>query len=242
MRMKSYLAVCVLAVLATAASAQGYYEYPAQITATGTGTASAEPDLASLSFGVDIVQSEADEAVDEAARIMHAAMAAARSEGVAGEDMQTTSYSMWVEEVWDDYDYAYTGEFNYHVVHYVRVLVRDLDTVGDVLAAVVGEGANSVSGVQFVVEDTRQLYEEARQLAAESAMQKAEQLADCFDVELGELTSVSEWSNNYYYDDYYYGAYSNYGGGMGYYPESPSITPGSFSVTVEVSATFNLVQ
>lgn len=238
---RSLLTIALLMLLTAGAAAQGYYDYPAQITATGTGTASAEPDVASVVFGVDITRSQPDEAVDEAARIIHNAMAAARAKGVAGEDMQTTSYNLWVEEIWDDYDYKYTGEMEYHVVHYIKVIIRDIDSVGDVLAAVVGAGANSVNGVQFFVEDTEELYEEARQLASESAIRKAEQLADCFDVDLGELTSVSEWTNNYYYDSYY-GAYDNYGGGLGYYGESPSITPGAFSISVEVSATFSLEQ
>ena len=105
-------------------------------------------------------------------------MAAARSEGVTGEDMQTMSYNLWVQEVWDDYNYEYTGEIEYHVIHYIKADIRDIESVGDVLAAVVSEGANSITGVTFYVEDTSTLYEEARRLAAEDAHDKAQQLAD----------------------------------------------------------------
>ena len=215
---------------------QQYYDYPAQITTTGMGTASAEPDVASIVFGVDITRSEPDVAVDDAAQMIHSAMAAARSEGVAGEDMQTVSYNLWVEQVWDDYDYEYTGEMEYHVMHYIKADIRDIESVGDVLAAVVSNGANSINGVNFFVEDTSALYEEARQLAAEHANDKAQQLADCFGISLGNISSVSEWTNNYYYSDY--GAYDNYGGGLGYYAGTPSITPGAYSISVEVSVSF----
>ena len=235
MKKTGLVILLVLLMFTGIAISQEYYEYPAQISTTGTGTASAEPDVVSIVFGVDITRSEPNVAVDDAARMIHSAMAAARAEGVAGEDMQTISYNLWVQEVWDDYDYEYTGEMEYHVTHYIKADIRDIESVGDVLAAVVSEGANSITGVNFFVEDTSALYEEARRHAAEHARDKAQQLADCFGIKLGDISSVSEWTN-YYYDDW--GAYDNYGGGLGYYSGAPSITPGSFSISVEVSVTF----
>lgn len=241
MRVPIVLVAAVAMLTVGSASGQGYWEYPSTISSTGLGTASAEPDVASVTFGVSITRSAPDAAVDEAARLMEAAMAAARREGVRGEDMKTTSYNLWVQEIWDDYDYAYTGEMEYVVTHYVQAEVRDIDSVGDVMAAVVGAGANSITGVYFHVEDTAGLYEEARVLAARNARDKAEQLSEAFGVELGELTSISEWTNNYYgygYDSAYY----NYGGGAGYYGESPPVTPGAYSITIEVSATYEIIQ
>lgn len=237
-----YRAILILLVLLTAAGAasgQEYWEYPATISSTGYGTASAEPDVASVTFGVTITRSTPDAAVSEAAGLVEAAMAAARSVGVRGEDMKTTSYNLWVQEVWDDFEYAYTGEMEYVVNHYVQADVRDIDKVGEVLSAVVNAGANSISGVYFYVEDTASLYEEARVLAAENARNKAEQLADAFDVRLGRLQSISEWANNYYD---YNSAYYNYGGGAGYYGEVPPVTPGAFSISVEVSAVYELAE
>jgi uncharacterized protein len=221
------------------ATGQDYWEYPATISSTGYGTASAEPDVASIVFGVSITRSEPDIAVNDAAELVEAAMAAARREGVAGADLQTSSYNLWVQEVYDDYNYEYTGELEYVVTHYVRADVRDISSVGDVLAAVVSAGANSINGVSFYVEDTESLYVEARQRAAELARDKAEQLADSFGVSLGELSGISEWTNNY---PTYGGAYDNYYGGTGYYMESPPVTPGSYSVSVEVSATYEIIQ
>lgn len=238
MKKTGLIMILVLLMFTGIAVSQQYYEYPAQITTTGMGTASAEPDVASIVFGVDITRSEPDVAVDDAARMIHSAMAAARAEGVAGEDMQTASYNLWVEQVWDDYDYEYTGEMEYHVMHYIKADIHDIESVGDVLAAVVSEGANSINGVTFFVEDTSALYEEARQRAAEHANDKAQQLADCFGISLGDVSSISEWTNNYYYGDY--GAYDNYGGGLGSYAQSPSITPGAYSISVEVSVTFRI--
>jgi len=238
--MRSFFTVLLLITMSASGIATAEtYEYPATISSTGTGTASAEPDVASVTFGVSITRSTPDAAVSEAAAIVEAAMAAARSEGIRGEDMQTTSYDLWVQEVWDEYEYDYTGEMEYVVTHYVKADIRDISKVGDVLSAVVGAGANSINGVYFYVEDTQSLYETARLRAAEHARDKAEQLAGAFDVELGRLTGISEWSNNYY--DYGM-AYDNYGGGAYGYAEIPPVTPGSFSISVEVSATYEIAE
>ncbi len=238
MKRTGIIMLLVILAMTGIATGQDSWEYPATISSTVTGTASAEPDVASVVFGVSITRSDPAVAVHDAAQLVEAAMAAARREGVAGADMQTTSYSLWVQEVWDDYEYDYTGEMEYVVTHYVKAEIRDISSVGDILAAVVSAGANSINGVSFYVEDTEALFEEARSRAAEGARDKAEQLADNFGVTLGRITGISEWTNS----PTSYGAYDNYGGGLGYYAESPPITPGSFSISVEVSATYEIVQ
>ncbi|RKZ10468.1 hypothetical protein DRQ25_02780 [Candidatus Fermentibacteria bacterium] len=239
MKRTGIILLLVITAMTGMAMGQDYYEYPATISSSGSGTAGAEPDVSSVVFGVNITRSEPAVAVNDAAQLIESAMAAARGEGVAGADMQTTSYSLWVQEIWDDYDYEYTGEMEYVVTHYVKADIRDISSVGDVLAAVVSAGANSINGVSFYVEDTASLYEEARNRASEHARDKAEQLADSFGVTLGEITSISEWTNYYPTSGM---AYDNYGGGLGYYAESPPVTPGAYSVTVEVSVTYEIIQ
>ena len=234
---KGTLIILAAVLFAGVSYGQEYYEYPASISTTGYGSASAEPDIVTVLFGVDIARDQADQAVEEAGRLADAAMAAARAHGVNGTDMKTTGYNLWVEEVWDDYSYEYTGELQYHVSHWISVDVRDIDSVGEILAAVVEAGANSVSSVTFRVEDTSELYELARQRAAEDARDKAELLVECYDVSLGRLTAISEWNSyNYGFDSY---AYDNYGGGYGDY-YAPPVTPGAFSVSVEVSSTWEI--
>jgi uncharacterized protein YggE len=62
-----------------------------------------------------------------------------------------------------------TGDIVYHVSHYIRVTLRDLDSVGGLLAAVVESGANAISEVSYTVEDPDALMEQARQQALEKA-------------------------------------------------------------------------
>ena len=88
-----------------------------------------------------------------------------------------------------------TDQVIYHVGNSVSVTVRDLDTVGDVLDAAIAAGANSIYGVNFSVDDPDQVMAEARSLAAEDALARAEELAGLHGVALGEVVSVSEVIN-----------------------------------------------
>ena len=130
-----------------------------------------------------------------------------------------------------------TDEVIYHAAHHVQVTLRDLDKVGDLLAAVVEAGANSVSGVSFAVEEPDALVEQARQEALENAAAKAAQMADGLDITLGKPASVMEASGGYPMTPVMveWGVGGG-GGGMA----APSIDPGSFVVSVSVQAVYQI--
>ena len=60
--------------------------------------------------------------------------------------------------------------------------MRDLARVGELLAAVIEAGANTISGVDFTVENPDALVEEARQEALKDAQSKAWQMAETLDI------------------------------------------------------------
>jgi uncharacterized protein YggE len=247
MRSKKWVRLLSVAVagllaglMAGCGSEEGVSDYLyRQISVTGNGIATTEPDVARLIVGVDISMDDPADAVEEAAERANAVMAAAREAGVPGEDMQTTSYNMWVEEVYDPYTYEYTGEVEYHVIHQIRVDVRDMERIGEVLAVLVDAGANSVNSVFFTVDDPTAIYDSAYANAVEDARERAELLAASLGVTLGEATSVSEWGSYYPYADASSAALCNYGGGLGY-AESPPLTPGSFTANASVQVTFSI--
>jgi uncharacterized protein len=211
------------------------YEYSGSINVTGSGTAYGEPDIASIEFGVDLTEKDPAEAVNQAAEMMNAAFEAAAEFGIDESDMMTTSYNMWVEEEYDYYTYEYTGETLYHVSHYGRVNIRDLESVGDVLAALVGAGSNTISSVSFKVEDTQALLNEARTLAVADAKRVADQLASELGMEVGDATYVNEWID--YYPMYETSTmYADFSCDVA----SPSISPGASSINLKVQITFEL--
>jgi hypothetical protein len=74
----------------------------------------------------------------------------------------------------------------------VNVTIRDLDSVGNVLDAVIEAGANDIWGISFAVDDLAESQDEARAAAIEDALARAGALAELNGVELGPVMSVSE--------------------------------------------------
>ncbi len=200
----------------------------------GTGSASAEPQIAQVTFGVELRGDDVAALVNEAANKINQAIAAAKAGGVADEDVQTTGYSVWVETLYDPQTGTPTGEVVYHVSHYVQATLRDLSQVGNLLAAVVEAGANTISGVNFSVEDPDTLVEQARQEALQNARTQAQAMAQALGITLGKPISV-ETSGGYPVVREAVGGMG--GGGM---VAAPAISPGAFSVSVSVQIVYEI--
>ena len=163
---------------------------PYVISVTGTGTAATSPDIADVTLGVETLASDADVAIRDNTDQMNAVSAALRDSGVAGSDIQTRSFNMWVEQIYGPD--GPTGEVRYHVNNQVSARVREIDRVGEILQRALEAGANNVGGISFGVEDTAALERTARDQAVADARAKAEQLATALGVQLGAVRQVSE--------------------------------------------------
>jgi uncharacterized protein YggE len=205
------------------------------LVVVGTGTASAEPEVAQITFGVELRGDDPAALVDEAARKIDQATAAAQELGVAEGGAQTTGYNLWVENVYDPEKGTPTGEVVYHLSHHVQVTLRDLDQVGELLAAAVEAGANSISGVSFSVEDPQALVEQARQKALEDSAARAKQMAEGLGITLGKPTLVMETSSGYRFP-----VEGGVGGGGMAEVAAPAISPGTFSVSVSVQIVYEI--
>jgi uncharacterized protein YggE len=204
------------------------------LVVVGTGTVSADPEIARVTFGVDLRGGDPVALVDEAATKVDGAIATVKGLGIADEDVQTVSYNLWVETVTDPDKGTPTGEVVYHLSHYVRVTLRDLERVGELLAAVIGAGANTVSGVEFTVEDPDALVEEARQEALKDARSKAERMAETLGAVVGQPILVEEIGGGYATP------IERASGAVAPDVTAPPISPGSFSVSVSVQVVYRL--
>jgi uncharacterized protein YggE len=204
------------------------------LVVVGTGTASAEPEVAQINLGVELRGDDPAALVDEAARKIDRAIAAAGELGVAEGSVQTTGYNLWVENVYDPEKGTPTGEVVYHLSHYIQVTLRDLDQVGELLAVAVEAGANSISGVNFTVEDPQALVEQARQKALEDGAARAKQMAEGLEIALGKPIMVMETSSGYPV------LVDGKGGGGMVEGAAPAISPGTFSVSVNVQIVYEI--
>lgn len=166
------------------------------ITVVGTGHVTLKPDVAELNVGAQASAGTVSAAKAEVDRQLAAILSALKELGIAESDIQTSSYSIHYErETFAPVAREGTAPEQaggYRVSSTLGVTVRDIDTVGQVLDAVVSAGANQVYGIRFTVSDDKEWQSKARKLAVADAKERALELAGLSGVELGEVLSLSE--------------------------------------------------
>jgi uncharacterized protein len=149
------------------------------LTLSITGQASAKPDMAIISGGVQSNSPNAAQAMKDNNRKMAAVIAAVRAAGVAEKDIQTAGIGLGRQ-----YDYDENGkrvDRGFQATNSVNVRIRKIDDLGVILQAMVDSGANDVNGPSFSIDDDSSLTAAARA----QAISKAEQLSASYAKQLG---------------------------------------------------------
>jgi uncharacterized protein len=244
---KSFVVILVILVLSlavtscagalsaqTAVPGQQPAETSGGITVVGQGTAYGQPDQATVIVGVETFAPSVDEATTQNQETLNSVMGALEEAGIAPEDIQTTNYSLYAEQIYGER--GPEGIAGYRVSNQVNVKIRDISKVSDVLGVVTGAGANAIYGVNFAVADPAALEAEARAAAMADAAARAESLAELGGVGLGEIRIISEVITQ---PGLPYGM-----GGGAYAMEqaagAPGISPGQLSYQVQVQVTYGL--
>jgi uncharacterized protein YggE len=162
------------------------------ITVTGTGKVSLTPDIAYISIGVHTENASAKDAVSENNSQAQAVVAAIKGFGVAEKDIQTTNFSIYPQQQYDN-NGKQTGMI-YVVNNTVYVTVRDLGKLGNLLDSTVSSGANNINSIQFDVADKTAALSQARLAAVAEARKQADELTKATNVGVGAVQSIS------YYD------------------------------------------
>jgi uncharacterized protein YggE len=164
---------------------------PRTISVVGEGVVRTAPDIAYAIIGVETISDTVKLAADKNARLMAAVTGALKAQGIAAEDIQTSSYNVYTERQ-PSIEGGAAGQALYHVSNTARIAVRELDTVSAVLDAAIEAGANSIGGVSFSIADPEPLVAQAREKAMADALAKAGDLARLANVRLGMVMQVSE--------------------------------------------------
>ncbi len=166
-------------------------------TVQGEGKSVAVPDVAEFYFSV-ITQKNGTltDLQKENNEKMNKAIAYVKTQGVEEKDIKTSGYD--VNPQYEYYQCRAGGVCppptikGYQVSQTVRVKVRDFDKVGGILSGVVQNGANSVSSLQFTLEDPYAARNLARAEAIERAKEQAKQVAKAGGFRLGKLISIDD--------------------------------------------------
>jgi uncharacterized protein len=189
------LGALALLILPAVPAAAAQEETLRRLVVTGTGEASARPDVAVISAGVVVQADTARAALAENTRAMNAVLEELRAAGLAAEDIQTAQFAvtpLYESRQPDPQRPEPPRIVGYQVSNQVSARVRDVDRLGATLDALVGAGANSIDGLYFDLADPKQVQGEARDAAVADALAKARRYAAAAGVELGEIISIEE--------------------------------------------------
>jgi uncharacterized protein YggE len=162
------------------------------VNVTGVGKATVTPDRATFNAGVQTLAASVQAAVQENSARVAAVVAALRKLGLSDKDIRTSYVS--IDPQRDHQPGKQPRITGYQVSNTVTVTLGNPAEAGRFLQAVVDAGANTVSGVSFLVSDPARGREQALQAAYADARAKAETLAKASGRGVGRALWISEGS------------------------------------------------
>ncbi|EWT00222.1 hypothetical protein N865_16585 [Intrasporangium oryzae NRRL B-24470] len=158
------------------------------VTVTGSGRASASPDVVRLDLRIGHDAPDVAAALSGASAGIAAVGRVVREAGVADADIRTLDAN-----VHQRYDNTGTA-VGFTAQQRLGVTVRRLEAVGEILEAAAAAVGNAllVDGVRLDVDDRSEGLRRARDAAFADARDKAEQYAALADASLGEVLGVAE--------------------------------------------------
>lgn len=161
------------------------------ITVSASGSARAVPDIAHITTGVISDAETARAALTANSAQMRKVVDGLRAAGIDAQDIQTQHFA-----VHPRYHHPKTGGapqlVGYQATNSVRVTVRDLGKLGEVLDQVVSLGSNQTGGITFEVSNADKLKDEARRAAMANALRRARLLAGEAGAKVGQVLAIAE--------------------------------------------------
>jgi uncharacterized protein YggE len=191
------------------------------VTVTGSASATARPDRATLSLGVQSRRPSAQSAlgvVDERAATLVGAL---RDAGARDEDLRTTGLNLWFDQSAREYVASYNVSVATPADDAGRFIDAATEVAGDEL---------TMNGVSFSVEDPAAVIAPLREQAVADARAKADVLAAAAGGELGTVVTIVEGGG---------GAVPILRAGARAAMAAP-IEPGTESLSLQVTVTFEL--
>ncbi len=198
--MKSPLAAATLAglILASAPLAVSAQTPPSgdpafaatTLSLSAYGEAKIAPDMATIDLGVETTAPTAAAAMRANAERMARVVAALKSAGIEGRDLQTSNLSLSPQYSYEQNRPArLTG---YQAANQLTVTVRDLTRLGAAADAVVGAGANTISSIAFGLANPVSAENTARIAAVKALEDKASLYAQAVGYHIVRLVNLSE--------------------------------------------------
>jgi uncharacterized protein YggE len=161
------------------------------VSVSATGSVVAVPDTAYITAGMLTEGDTAREALSRNNATTAKLIDGLKAAGIAAKDIQTSQLN-----VSPRYTQAKEGRpatvSGYTVSNQVRVTVRDVKRLGEVLDQAITLGANQMHDIAFEVSTAEQLKDDARKLAMQNARRRADLYATAAGAQLGPVLRISE--------------------------------------------------
>lgn len=187
MRLLIILTLCAYSFLATANEHQGVW-------VSGFGSAEVKPDMVSVNLVVSTLDKSASKAQGLNAKIASTLLDKIKNHGVAGKDIQTSSFNVSPE-----YDYQNGKRLlrGHRVQHAMSVTLRKVNVLGEFLDDLTAVGDSiSINGISFGISAKEKLKIQALESAIANAREKAQAMASAAKKKLGQVVAVEEVSSN----------------------------------------------
>jgi uncharacterized protein YggE len=189
--MKRTFFCLLIAVAASTGGALAAQSGATEITATGTGSVSLQPDMATVNAAVETNAARAEEAVSQNNQIYERVVAALQKLGIARGDVTLAYYNVNYNPPPRVMPPASNGErYGYTVSRTFSVKVRSIGKAGAVSDACIGAGATSINGVSFGLADPSAARAQAIAKAEADARNAAEALARTASVRIVSVKSI----------------------------------------------------
>ncbi len=161
-----------------------------KLDVSATGKVTRVPDIAIISAGVMTRATSAVAALQQNATRMERVRAALKRAGIEDRDIQTSNISLNPEYRYvQDQPPRLTG---YTASNQVSVRFRDIRNSGNILDALVAEGANQINGPTLTIDKPETALDEARAKAVAVGRGRAELYARALGMRVVRLLVVSE--------------------------------------------------
>lgn len=242
-----FACLAVFLIAQTIETLDGNGQHPSNvITVSGEGEVLAVPDIATFDYTVREVADNVEAAQAEATSKSNRVIAILEEKGIEDADIKTTNYNIQPRYEWQQ-EACLPGQdcrggrnviVGQEVSQTVEVKVRDTEKAGEILSEIGQQEVSNVSSLRFSIDDEDVLKTEARELAINEAMEKAEKLATQLGVKIEGVVS--------FHEDQGYDYPMGMGGDASYRSEAvmmdsaPELPSGENAVTTRVSITFEI--
>ncbi len=171
----------------------------AQDTAVGTrtvkvigrGVVRAQPDMATVRFGIVTIDRDPEEARGQNARASAEAMNSVRGLGIDEKGIKLDVLRIEPFREYDSESRRYVDK-GFQAIRQVSVRLKDIEVLPALIAEVVQKGANRIDGIVYGILERDAYEQEALKSALENAKVRASLMVQTLEAELGLVLQISE--------------------------------------------------